>query len=156
MENRTKIVLGLAAAGVVAYLVFRPKKSASQTNFSGDAVPKILKDWKDNFDNKRLEEITNNYTPDGILVSTFGDILYGRNEIKDYFAGLFEKDNLSVDYLGNPDIKDLKDVKVYTGLYQFNYSENGVINTIKARYSFISQDIDGKTYIFKQHSSIAN
>jgi hypothetical protein len=155
MENRTKIVLGLAAVGV-AYLVFRPKKSASQKNFSGDAVPKILKDWKYNFDNKRLEEITNNYTPDGILVSTFGDILNGRNEIKDYFSGLFEKDNLSVDYLGNPDVKDLKDVKVYTGLYQFNYLENGVMNNVKARYSFISQDIDGEIYIFKQHSSIAN
>jgi len=30
------------------------------------------------------------------------------------------------------------------------------MNNVKARYSFISQDIDGKTYIFKQHSSIAN
>jgi hypothetical protein len=155
MEKQTKILLGLSAV-VLAYLVLRPKKSASQTNFSGDAVPKILKDWKDNFDNKRLEEITNNYTPDGILVSTFGDILNGRNEIKDYFEGLFKKDNLSVDYLGNPDVKDLKDVKVYTGLYQFNYLENGVMNHVKARYSFISQDIDNKTYIFKQHSSIAN
>jgi hypothetical protein len=155
MQKNLKIGLGLAAVAV-AYLVFRPKKSASQTNFSGDAVPKILKDWKDNFDNKRLEEITNNYTPDGILVSTFGDILNGRNEIKDYFAGLFEKDNLSVDYLGNPDVKDLKDVKVYTGLYQFNYLENGVMNHVKARYSFISKDIDNQTYIFKQHSSIAN
>ena len=155
MDKQTKILLGLAAV-VVAYLVLRPKKSASQTNFSGDAIPKILKDWKDNFDNKRLEGITNNYTPDGILVSTFGDILNGRNEIKDYFAGLFKKDNLSVDYLGNPDVKDLKDVKVYTGLYQFNYLENGKMNHVKARYSFISQDIDGMTYILKQHSSIAN
>ena len=69
---------------------------------------------------------------------------------------MFEKDNLSVDYLGNPDVKDLKDVKVYTGLYQFNYLENGKMNHVKARYSFISQDIDGMTYILKQHSSIAN
>jgi hypothetical protein len=31
MENSTKIVLGLAAAGVVAYLVLKPKKAVAAT-----------------------------------------------------------------------------------------------------------------------------
>ena len=32
MEKQTKIVLGLAAAGVVAYLVLKPKKAVTSTN----------------------------------------------------------------------------------------------------------------------------
>ena len=159
-QNNKYIIIGLLAIG--GYLLYRKymKNSSTQpdsnVNFLGLNIPPILNDWKDNFDNKRLDEITNNYAPDGILVSTFGDILKGRKKIKDYFKGLFEKDKLSVDYLGTPDVKDLKDVKVYTGLYQFNYLENGKMNHVKSRYSFISKEIDGKTYILKQHSSVAN
>lgn len=149
----------LAAIGVYAlYRIFNSNKPKPDTtlNFSGSNIPQELLDWKNNFDTKNLDKIVNNYSEDGILVSTFGDILKGRKKIKDYFKGLFEKDELSVDYLGAVDVKDLKDVKVYTGLYQFNYLEDGKMNHVKSRYSFITKETNGKTYILKQHSSVAN
>ena len=92
MKNQNLIYLGIVA--VAGFLLF--KKYNKITIAEAKAV---LNDWKKNFDSKNLDGIVNNYSQDGILVSTFGDILTGREAIKEYFIGLFKKDKLSVDYL---------------------------------------------------------
>jgi hypothetical protein len=149
MENKNLIYLGVVA--VVSYLLF--KKYNKITIAKAKAV---LNDWKKNFDSKNLEGIVNNYSQNGILVSTFGDILTGREAIKEYFIGLFKKDNLQVVYLDEPQIVNLNGSVSLTGLYQFSYSENDKITNVKSRYSFIFKKINGKVYIIKQHSSVAN
>ena len=149
MKNKNLIYLGIVA--IAGYLVF--KKYNKITIAEAKAV---LNDWKKNFDSKNLNGIVNNYSEDGILVSTFGEILTGRKAIKEYFIGLFKKDQLSVDYLDEPQVIKLNGATTLTGLYQFNYSENGKMNNVKSRYSFICKKINGKVYIIKQHSSVAN
>ena len=150
MKNRNLIYLGLYA--VVAYLLY--KKFSNKVSVA--EAKEVLNDWKKNFDSKNLDGIVNNYSQDGILVSTFGEILTGREAIKEYFIGLFKKDQLSVDYLDEPQVMELDGATTLTGLYQFNYSENGKMNNVKSRYSFICKKINGKVYIIKQHSSVAN
>jgi hypothetical protein len=113
-------------------------------------------DWKNNFDNKNLDAIVDNYSKDGILVSTFGDILDDKKKIKDYFKDLFTKDGLKVDFMGTPSVSELNGATVFTGLYNFQYKENGKVVNTKARYSFIVKKEDGKYSILKQHSSVAN
>ena len=150
MKNRNLIYLGLYA--VVAYLLY--KKFSNKVSVA--EAKEVLNDWKKNFDSKNLDGIVNNYSQDGILVSTFGEILTGREAIKEYFIGLFKKDKLSVDYLDEPQVMELNGAITLTGLYQFNYSENGKMTNVKSRYSFICKKINGTIYIIKQHSSVAN
>ncbi len=150
MKNRNLIYLGVVA--VVGYLLY--KKFSNKVSVA--EAKEVLNDWKKNFDSKNLDEIVNNYSQDGILVSTFGEILTGREAIKEYFIGLFKKDKLSVDYLDEPQVMELNGAITLTGLYQFNYSENGKMTNVKSRYSFICKKTNGKVYIIKQHSSVAN
>lgn len=150
MKNRNLIYFGVVA--VVGYLLF--KKYNNKVSVA--EAKAVLNDWKKNFDSKNLDGIVNNYSQDGILVSTFGDILTGREAIKEYFVGLFKKDNLGVVYLDEPQIVNLNGSITLTGLYEFSYSENGKMTNAKARYSFICKKINGKVYIIKQHSSVAN
>jgi len=150
MKNRNFIYLGVVA--IVGYLLFRKYNN----KVSVTEAKAVLNDWKKNFDSKNLDSIVNNYSEDGILISTFGDILTGRKAIKEYFVGLFKKDNLGVNYLGEPQIVNLNGSITLTGLYEFSYSENEKMTTVKSRYSFICKKINGKVYIIKQHSSVAN
>jgi len=150
MKNRNFIYLGVVA--IVGYLLFRKYNN----KVSVAEAKAVLNDWKKNFDSKNLDSIVNNYSEDGILISTFGDILTGRKAIKEYFVGLFKKDNLGVNYLGEPQIVNLNGSITLTGLYEFSYSENEKMTTVKSRYSFICKKINGKVYIIKQHSSVAN
>ena len=117
---------------------------------------KILKQWKKNFDSKNLDGIVKTYTTKAILVSTFGGIIKGRDEIRKYFKGLFEKEKLSVDFIDKPHIGVIDDLTIFTGLYQFNYFEDGKMKKKKARYSILCRPFNGKLYIIKQHSSVAN
>jgi len=149
MKKQNLIYLGIVA--IAGYLLF--KKYNKITIAEAKAV---LNNWKKNFDSKNLGGIVNNYSEDGILVSTFGEILTGREAIKEYFIGLFKKDNLGVVYLDEPQIVSLNGSITLTGLYEFSYDTNGKPTTIKARYSFILKKINGKVYIIKQHSSVAN
>ena len=149
MKNKNLIYLGVLA--VVGYLLFKKYNKITITE-----AKEVLNDWKKNFDSKNLDGIVNNYSQDGILVSTFGDILVGRESIKEYFVGLFKKDKLGVVYLDEPQIVNLNGSITLTGLYEFSYSENDKITNVKSRYSFICKKINGKNYIIKQHSSVAN
>jgi uncharacterized protein (TIGR02246 family) len=150
MKNKNLIYFGVVA--VVGYLLF--KKYNNKVSVA--EAKAVLNDWKKNFDSKNLDGIVNNYSEDGILVSTFGDILTGREAIKEYFIGLFKKDNLGVVYLDEPQIVNLNGSVTLSGLYEFSYSENGKMTNAKSRYSFILKKINGKVYIIKQHSSVAN
>lgn len=149
MKNKNFIYVGLGL--LTAYLAYNFIKSKKLTN-----PESALMDWKDNFDNKNLDAIVDNYSKDGILVSTFGDILDDKKKIKDYFKDLFTKDGLKVDFLGTPSVSELNGATVFTGLYNFQYKENGKVVNTKARYSFIVKKENGKYYILKQHSSVAN
>jgi hypothetical protein len=141
MNKNLKYLLGTLAVGFLAYKLFYNKSSTSEGN--------ILQKWKKNFDGKDLNAIVNTYSKDGILVSTFGDILNGREAIKGYFIGLFKKDNLNVTYLGEPTITKINGSTMYTGVYRFSYTEKGKEMPVKARYSIIEKNGE----IIKQHSS---
>jgi hypothetical protein len=141
MDKNLKYLLGALAVGFLAYKLFYNKSSTSEGN--------ILQKWKKNFDGKDLNAIVNTYSKDGILVSTFGDILNGREAIKGYFIGLFKKDNLNVTYLGEPTITKINGSTMYTGIYRFSYTEKGKEMPVKARYSIIEKNGE----IIKQHSS---
>jgi hypothetical protein len=140
LTKNQKILLGLGGLAL-AYFLFKNSKKTESID--------VLKQWKQNFDSKNLDGIVNTYSPKGILVSTFGDILEGREPIKKYFVGLFKKDNLSVTYLDNPIETKIDGSTMFTGIYEFSYTENNQRQSVKARYSIITKD----GQITNQHSS---
>jgi len=139
MTKTTKLFLFLGLVAF-AYIMLKSKKSKPI---------ETLNKWKENFDSKDLENMVNTYSPNAILVSTFGDILQGRDAIKKYFEGLFKKDNLSVTYLDTPIETQIDGSTMFTGIYNFSYTENGKKVNAKARYSIIVKG----GQITKQHSS---
>ena len=89
------------------------------------------------------------------VLGTFAkNIKKGRDSILPYFVGLFKKENLKVDFTDQIFINDIEDGYIISGIYIFSYTENGVIQKVRARYSFTIQYIYGKPFIINQHSSI--
>ena len=153
-EQKVLLITSLLITSILLYSIFKkPTTSEDTSSATGQDAMYILKDWKKNFESKNLEGITNLYTTEGILVSTFGGIMKGRKEIKDYFDDLFENDNLKVEFLGKPHIGVIGDLTVFTGVYLFSYTKKGEVVKVKARYSFLCKLFNGKLFIIKQHSS---
>ncbi len=128
-----------------------PNKAYS--NITGEDPSIILKEWKSCFDNKQLDKIVKLYSSKAILVSTFDSILEGHEKIKDYFKGLFDKDNLKVEFLEKPHVGKVGELTIFTGTYEFSFREDGELKKVKARYSILCQRIKGRYKIIKQHSS---
>jgi hypothetical protein len=154
-EQKTLLITSLLIISILLYTAFKktPISIEDTSSATGEDAMYLLNDWKRNFESKDLEGITNLYSSQAILVSTFGGIMKGRNEIKDYFDDLFENDNLKVDFLGNPHIGVISDLTVFTGVYLFSYTKKGELVKVKARYSFLCKLFNGKLFIIKQHSS---
>jgi hypothetical protein len=128
-----------------------PNKAYS--NLTGEDPSIILKEWKYCFDNKLLDKIVKLYSSKAILVSTFDAILEGHEKIRDYFKGLFDKENLKVEFLEKPHVGKVGELTIFTGTYEFSFVEDGELKKVKARYSILCQRIKGRFRIIKQHSS---
>ena len=114
----------------------------------------VLKLWQKLFNANDLN-IVNTYGKDAVFLGTFAkNIKKGRDSILPYFVGLFKKENLKVDFTDQIFINDIEDGYIISGIYIFSYTENGVIQKTRARYSFTIQYIYGKPFIINQHSSI--
>jgi len=144
-----KTIFAIGLIGVIYYYLI--DKDEVKSNFNDES--NILQQWKQNIDGSNLNKLLNLYSPDAILVTTFGDILTGREQIKPYFEGLFKKEKLEVNYTSDPIIKKSNGLVIFTGEYTFSYIEDGETISVKARYSFITKEINGKVFILKQHSS---
>lgn len=154
-EQKVLLITSFLITTILFYSIHKkPKTIVEETSSAtGEQAMYILKDWKRNFEEKNLDGITNLYTSEGVLVSTFGSILKGRNEITDYFDDLFKNENLKVDFIGKPHIGIIGDLTIFTGVYVFSYTEKGSPVKVKARYSFLCKLFNGKLFIIKQHSS---
>ena len=64
MEKQTKILLGVAAAGVVAFLILKPKKATAQTNTSLGRPSTTKADSSNIIDNvvKKVTDVVKNTT----------------------------------------------------------------------------------------------
>lgn len=159
MKNITlKKALILTSVVALGYFLYRklykkPFEEVDYDNFSGEDPSTILKEWKYCFDNKQLDKITNLYSSEALLVSTFDDIKKGRVQIKDYFKGLFDKEGLNVEFTSPPHTGKIGDLTIFTGVYIFSYIEDGKKESVKARYSILCQKFESGYKIIKQHSS---
>lgn len=114
----------------------------------------ILKLWQKLFNAKDIN-IVKTYSNDAVFLGTFAkNIKQGRALISTYFVGLFKKENLNVQFTKEIYVNDIEDGYIICGIYNFSYTENGATQTVRARYSFTIQYINGKPFIINQHSSV--
>jgi hypothetical protein len=114
----------------------------------------ILKLWQKLFNANDIN-IVKTYSNDAVFLGTFAkNIKQGRALISTYFVGLFKKENLKVDFTKEIYVNDIEDGYIICGIYNFSYTENGATQTVRARYSFTIQYINGKPFIINQHSSV--
>lgn len=114
----------------------------------------VLKLWQKLFNANDLR-IVNTYSNDAVFLGTFAkNIKQGRALISTYFVGLFKKENLNVQFTKEIYVNDIEDGYIISGIYIFSYTENGAKQSVRARYSFTIQYLNGKPFIINQHSSI--
>jgi len=114
-------------------------------------VPKIVQKWVDNIKRTDPASQTKFYSKNAILLATFETMLIGREQIIGYMKEFLDKDNMKARILENYTKVDYdKDTKIANGLYEFTYTENGEIQKVVARYTFVIN----RGRIITQHSSV--
>jgi hypothetical protein len=113
----------------------------------------IIKNWEKLFNENSLN-IVNTYADNGVLIGTFATkIKKGREFIAPYFTNLFKKENLKVKFDNDVFFNEFIDGYILSGFYKFSYIDMEERKSISARYSFVVQNINGKSLIINHHSS---
>jgi len=114
-----------------------------------------IRRWEANFNIKNLKGIIDSYSPKAVFLGTFAkNIKQGRELISTYFVNLFKKDGLKVVFEPKIYVNELEDGYIISGIYVFEYKENGELKKVKSRYSFTCEYIGGILYIVNHHSSV--
>ncbi|WP_417603263.1 DUF4440 domain-containing protein [Owenweeksia hongkongensis] len=112
--------------------------------------------WKDAIKARQLNKILNLYSEKAILLGAFSpEVASTKSEISQYFKELFKRTDLSVCFLETY-ITKMEDAAINTGIYRFDYTEDGNRRSVVARYTFALQysEITGQWLIINHHSSV--
>lgn len=113
----------------------------------------VVKKWEILF-NQNSIEIIDTYANNGVLIGTFAiKIKKGRDAISPYFINLFKKTNLRVNFEKDVFVNELTNGYIVSGFYQFSYEDMSEIKKVRARYSYVCENINGKILIVNHHSS---
>ena len=105
--------------------------------------------WAKSISDKDPEKQTAFYDFNAILLPTFDLIEVGVDSIYWYFAEFLNKDNLRCE-ITFINTKIEGKIECSTGLYIFNFIQDGRVKEVEARFTFISNN--GK--IISHHSSL--
>ena len=94
-------------------------------------IPKKVQRWVDSIKLRNPELQTNFYSKKCVLLATFETMLIGKEQILGY-------------------MKTFLNTKIANGLYEFVYMENGEVQKVVARYTFVIN----KGKIITHHSSV--
>tara|TARA_Y100001968_G_C19066218_1_gene576118 strand:+ start:272 stop:664 length:393 start_codon:yes stop_codon:yes gene_type:complete len=114
---------------------------------------KTIYNWLDVVSKHNPVDIVNLYTKDGVLLGTLADnIKKGRNKIIDYFIEFVKKKPTGE--INSILVQENKDIAIVDGTYTFSLkNEEGVIDYLPARFTFVLKNIEGNWLIATHHSS---
>ena len=118
-------------------------------------VTALLSQWNQSLQTKDPQKVIENYASDAVLLPTFSNaVLKTPAMIKAYFADILNQNpSITVDeqiiHLGCNWASN-------AGVYTFHVSKDGQSDTVKARYSFLYRNVNGKWLIIQHHSSAFN
>jgi uncharacterized protein (TIGR02246 family) len=107
--------------------------------------------WNDALANDP-DKVIERYATDGVLLPTLKNKMYrGRADIRGYFVDFLARKPQG--QITDREIVIFADGASDTGLYTFTFGDGKEPATVKARYVFVYQVIDGKCLIVSHHSS---
>jgi len=150
IKNTTALLSGLALAtgGYVIYKLME-KKNNNPENIRG-----VIQNWVDTVCRHNAEDIVSLYAPDGVLLGTVAENMkVGQNNIIGYFDMFVGKKPCG--YLTEMNVQNFgSDYAIADGRYTFELTnEEGGIDIVPARYTFVLRRINGVWKIATHHSS---
>ena len=120
---------------------------------SKSEVVSFFNQWNHSLQTGNPDKVLENYAEGAVLLPTLSDIpRITHTQIKDYFVSFLEKHPIA--QIDQQVIKSGCNWATDTGLYTFEITESGKKKYVKARYSFVYENINGQWLIIHQHSSL--
>ena len=105
--------------------------------------------------NGEPEKVSELYLDDGLQFwgTMAKDLATNKENAIAYFRHFLSgKENLDIE-ITSQEIRAYEKTGLISGLYNFHFNHNGTRQTVKARYSFIFEEINGNILIANHHSS---
>jgi len=109
--------------------------------------------WMDTICTGDPRQVLNMYLPNAILVATYDpNILRGHQQLLGYFNRFMAKEGLC-GKIQSTYVQPIGRFKVFSGLYKFQFTEDGEIKSVNARYTFVLVPTHAGWKIAEHHSS---
>jgi uncharacterized protein (TIGR02246 family) len=119
-----------------------------------DQIKEVSSHWAQAIRSRNPESIIKLYHPDGLLWGTFAKKIHHRPEnIKNYFDELFIKQDLTCAFKDGF-VRANGDFALYSGSYEFSWTESGEPKSKAARFSFVYKKEKDEWLIIEHHSSL--
>ena len=113
---------------------------------------KTIENWLKIVSKHKPKDIVNLYTKDGVLLGTLADnIKKGRGHVIEYFNEFVKKKPTGE--ITSFFVQESKDFAIVDGTYTFHLIDNGQLDSIPARFTFVLKNMNGKWLIATHHSS---
>ena len=110
--------------------------------------------WMEALCSRSVPKILDLYLPNAVLVATFNKApLQGKKQLAAYFSNLMKKDGLCGRIDGIVPQRVGKTGAVYSGLYTFQFSENGRPKAVQARFTYVVVPTRLGARVLTHHSS---
>jgi uncharacterized protein (TIGR02246 family) len=119
---------------------------------STEEIESLFKQWNQSLQTGSAEKVAKNYANNAILLPTLSNQVHNNpGEIKDYFLNF-----LKLKPFGKIDEQNIRiycNIAINSGIYTFDLNQNGKVNKVQARYTFVYRNINHKWLIIEHHSS---
>ncbi|AFZ03592.1 SgcJ/EcaC family oxidoreductase [Calothrix sp. PCC 6303] len=154
MLNKTLISLTITALTSFSISLPSQAEETQCANTNSTEIASLFDKWNSSLQTGNPEQVTANYAANGVLLPTVSNkVRHNKAEIKEYFqkflllkpAGKIDEQNIRI----------YCNLAINSGVYTFNLTQNGKVNQVQARYTFVYQKADGdnKWLIVEHHSS---
>lgn len=143
MKNTLFRALSILSLVITAPAFAGPKEEASA----------VIEKWAAGFNSFDAEQTASTYSPDAIVIATFGkQLTTGSAAIAAYFKAVGAT-KAQVKLQDSSAIELSPDAVVIAGFYEFSIPKDGQMTSLPARYSFAVFKRDGVWKIGHHHSS---
>jgi|TARA_R110000822_G_scaffold64456_3_gene158250 uncharacterized protein (TIGR02246 family) len=152
ITKKTTALLSGVALTTGAYLLY---KNMQNNNNNPEVIRGVIQNWVDTVCRHNADDIVSLYAPDGVLLGTVAKTMkVGQNNIIGYFDMFVGKKPCG--YITDMNVQNFgSDYAVADGTYTFELTnEDGGVDIVPARYTFVLRRINGEWKIATHHSSV--
>jgi uncharacterized protein (TIGR02246 family) len=152
ITKKTTALLSGVALTTGAYILYN---NMQKNKNNPDTIRGVIQNWVDTVCRHNPDDIVSLYAPDGVLLGTVAKTMkVGQNSIIGYFNMFVGKKPCG--YITDINVQNFgSDYAVADGTYTFELTnEDGEIDIVPARYTFVLRRINGEWKIATHHSSV--